>query len=104
MPEWYEIPPEQRTDEQRQRCQQAYYSALLASAYGREVICDMQRRFRDEKSENTAVQLCLETYYENTLTLCGVDNLMPIVEAQARIARSYIHKEEKPDILEDYAE
>ncbi len=109
MAEWYETPPEQRTNEQRQRAQQAYYHVLLSTAEGREVICDMQRRIREEKldrlkNNDSAAQLCLEEYFEDTITLCGVDNTMQLAEAQAQIAKSYIHKEEKPDVPEDYSE
>jgi len=109
MPEWYETPPEQRTDEQARRCQQAYYHALLSTAEGREVICDMQRRIREEKldrlkNNDSAAQLCLEEYFEDTITLCGVNDTMQLVRAEARIAKSYIHKEEKPDIPEGYSE
>lgn len=103
MPQWYETPPEQRTNEQTRRCQQSYYHALLSTPEGREIFCDMQRRIRDEKSEDSAAQLCMERYYEDTLALCGVDNLMSIVEAEARIAKSYIHKEVKPDTPEGFA-
>lgn len=110
MPNWYEIPPEQRTDEQRQRAQQAYYMALLSTHEGREVVCDMKRRVSDliegsANDNNCAVaQLWLERFLKDTLSMCGVDNPMHIVEAQARIARDYIHVEEKSDVPENYAE
>ena len=109
MAEWYETPPDQRNNEQKKEAQQAYYHVLLSTREGREVICDMQRRVREEKlnrlkNNDFAAQLCLESYFEDTITLCGIDNTMQITEAQARIARSYIHKEEKPDKPEGYAE
>lgn len=110
MAEWYETPPEQRTDEQRQRAQQAYYRSLLSSRDGKEVICDMKRRVSEliegsANNNNCAIaQLWLEGFLKDTLTLCGLDNMMEITKAQARIARSYVHKEEEPDIPEGYAE
>lgn len=110
MAEWYETPPAQRTDEQRQRGQQAYYMVLLSTREGKEVICDMGRRVSEliegsANDSNCAVaQLWLEAFIKDTLTMCGVDNPMQITEAQARIAKSYIHKEKESDVLENYSE
>ena len=110
MAEWYETPPEQRTDEQRQRAQQAYYIALLSTREGKEVVCDMKRRVSEliegsANDSNCAVaQLWLEGFIMDTITMCGVDDTMQITEAQARIAKSYIHKEKESDVLEDYSE
>ena len=112
MPEWYETPPEQRTDEQRQRAQQAYYMALLSTHEGKEVVCDFKMRVAEliegsASDTNLAVaQIWIETFLKDTLILCGVSNYDPIllVEREAEIAKSYIHKEKKPDVSEDYAE
>jgi hypothetical protein len=110
MPEWYETPPEKRTDEQRQRAQQAYYMALLSTREGKEVVCDMKRRVSDliEGSANdihcAVAQLWLEGFIMDTITMCGVDNPMQITEAQARIAKSYIHKEKEKNLPENYSE
>lgn len=110
MTEWYEIPPEKRTDEQRQRAQQAYYLALLSTCEGREVVCDMKRRVSEliegsASDTNCAVaQLWMDAFIKDILTLCGSDNLMVIVEAEAQVAKSYIHKEKEKNTFEDYAE
>ncbi len=110
MPEWYEIPPEQRTDEQRQRCQQAYYIALLSTREGKEVFCDMKRRVSEliegsATDPNCAVaQLWLEGFIKDTITMCGADDTMQVTEAQARIAKSYIHRKKEKNTLEDYSE
>jgi hypothetical protein len=110
--EWYEIPPEKRTDEQAQRAQQAYYLALLSTREGREVICDMKMRVAElvegaANDTNCAVaQLWLEAFLKDTLILCGVSNYDPIriVETEAEIAKSYIHKEKEKNPFEDFAE
>ena len=108
--EWYETPPEKRTDEQRQRAQQAYYIALLSTREGKEVVCDMKRRAGEliegsAKDTNIAViQLWVQGFVEDTITLCGVDNPMEIAKAQARIAKSYIHKEKEKNTLEGFSE
>lgn len=108
--EWYETPPEQRTDEQRQRAQQAYYLALLSTREGKEVVCDMGCRISQliEGSANdpncAIAQLWLEAFIKDTLTMCGVDNPMQITEAQARIAKNYIHKKKEKNTPEDYLE
>ncbi len=110
MAEWYETPPEQRTDEQRQRAQQAYYMAILSTREGKEVVCDMKRRVSEliegaANDTNCAVaQLWLHGFVADTITMCGVDNSMQIIETQARIAKSYIHKEEKPNLPEGFVE
>ena len=110
MAEWYETPPEQRTDEQRQRAQQAYYMALLSTREGREVVCDMKRRVSEliegsASDTNCAVaQLWMDAFIKDMLTLCGSNNLMVVVEAEAKVAKSYIHREKKSDVPEDYAE
>lgn len=110
MPEWYETPPEQRTDEQKVLAQQAYYLTLLATTKGREVVCDMKRRVA-EKIETSAfdpncavAQIWLESFITDTLFKCGVDNPMELTNVQAKIAKSYIHKEKKSDVPEGYAE
>ena len=112
MPEWYETPPEKRTDEQRQRAQQAYYLALLSTREGKEVVCDMKMRVAElvEGAANdttcAVAQLWIEAFLKDTLILCGVANYDPIllVEREAEIARSYIHKEKETDVPENYAE
>ncbi len=112
MAEWYETPPKHRTDEQRQRAQQAYYMALLSTHEGKEVVCDMKMRVAElvegaASDTNCAVaQLWIEAFFKDTLILCGVSNYDPmrIVETEAEIAKSYIHKEEKSDSPEGYAE
>ena len=110
MAEWYETPPEQRTDEQSQRAQQAYYMALLSTREGKEVICDMGWRISQlidgaANDPNCAIaQLWLEAFIKDTFSMCGVDSPMQLVEAQARIAKSYIHREKEKNTLEDFAE
>ena len=110
MAEWYETPPEQRTDEQRQRAQQAYYMALLSTREGKEVVCDMGWRISQliegaANDPNCAIaQLWLEAFMKDTLTLCGVDNPMQLVVAKSDIARSHIHKEKETDVPENYSE
>ena len=111
MAEWYEIPPEHRTDEQHQRAQQAYYMALLSTREGKEVVCDMKMRVAElvEGAANdihcAVAQIWIESFLKDTLILCGVSNYDPIllVEREAEIARSYIHKEKEPDLPEGYA-
>lgn len=108
--EWYETPPEQRTDSQRQCAQQAYYLVLLSTREGREVVCDMGRRVSEliEGSANetncAVAQLWLAGFIEDTLTLCGVDNTMQLVEAEARIAKNYIHRAKEKNTPENFSE
>ncbi len=112
MPEWYETPPEQRTNEQTRRAQQAYYLALLSTREGKEVVCDMKMRVAElvEGAANdihcAVAQIWIEAFLKDTLILCGVSNYDPIriVETEAEIAKSYIHKKEEPDSPEGFAE
>ena len=110
MPEWYETPPEKRTDEQNRRAQQAYYMALLSTREGKEVVCDMGWRVSrliegSAHDPNLAVaQIWLETFMKDTMTMCGVDNPMQLIVAKSNIAKSHIHKAKEKNTLEGFAE
>jgi len=86
--------------------------ALLSTREGKEVVCDMKMRVAElvESAANdihcAIAQLYLEAFLKDTFILCGVANYDPIllVEREAEIAKSHIHKEEEPDLPEGYAE
>ena len=100
---WYDIPFAARNYEQHKQAQQAYYSALMSTRQGREVLCDMHRRIHDDY-DDPIVELALTKYYDDTVTLCGVVVAKEIVDAFARIAKNYVHPEPPPVNEDGYKE
>jgi len=90
--EWYEIEANARTDEQQREAKIAYYQALLANAYGRQVLADMRRRVNEmrkllvDDTDYAVGIILLADFMDETRLLCGVHDEMAVIRAEQHIA------------------
>lgn len=91
--------------------QHAYCGVLLKSVEGRQVLCDIRRRIsktemKDIKTNDLAMaQLWLEDFFDETIKLCGVTDLMGVIEKLEKVAAGYTpRKPEPPYMPEDHDE
>jgi len=93
MANWYQIEAQKRSVEEQRLAQHAYCHTLLKTAEGREMLCDMHRRISKTKIQKTndlaMAQLWLESFFDETIQLCGVTDLMGVIERFEEVAEKY---------------
>lgn len=109
MANWYEIEAHKRSVEEQKLAQHAYCGVLLNTREGRQMLCDMRRRISKTKIQNTndlaMAQLWLEDFFDETIKLCGVTDLMGVIEKLEEVAAGYTPRPpEPPYVPEDHDE
>jgi hypothetical protein len=93
MPNWYEIPHEQRSPEQRKEARTAHYNTFLKDVEGQQCLADMRRRvlaieiFCSTKTDLAISAIVLNAFMRNTRYLCGPSDELEIIRTEAEVAR-----------------
>ena len=102
--EWWQLPEEKRSEEQKKQCQLDYLMTLLMNDAGRHCLADMRRRVRQRKkmvltaTEYAMAVLVLDEFMRETRALCGAVDEMDVIRAECRTAAMNSIKQPKPNV------
>jgi hypothetical protein len=91
---WWELEEHELSKVDQLDRQRAYFEQLMESLQGQQVLGDMRRLAKDYSFVGTASELAvarmaLADFMDRIRQLCGVQDEVKVVEAEANVARSF---------------